>query len=118
MSTRIEEYIRTDGSNPFKAWFNGLDARAAAQIATAVMRLSTGNTSRVKWFSGIGEYRIDWGPGYRVYLATDGEQLILLLGGGTKRHQQADISRAIELYAEYKARKALKRHPPKNSQTP
>lgn len=70
-------------------------------------RLSAGNTSRVKWFGGIGEYRIDWGPGYRVYLAADGEHLILLLGGGSKRHQQVDIERAQALHAEYKARKAL-----------
>ena len=73
----------------------------------AVVRLSMGNVSSVKWFDGIGEYRIDWGPGYRVYLAKDGESLIVLLGGGTKRGQQSDIVRAKALHAEYKARKAL-----------
>ena len=50
-----------------------------------------GNTSAVKWIGVIGEYRIDWGPGYRVYLAKDGEDIVILLGGGTKRRQQADI---------------------------
>jgi putative addiction module killer protein len=65
-----------------------------------------GNTSNVKWFSGIGEYRIDWGPGYRVYLAKDGEALIVLYGGGTKKSQPKDIERALSLHAEYKARKA------------
>ncbi len=110
MNIRVQEYFREDGSNPFRAWFDGLDAQAAAKIAAAVMRLSVGNTSRVKWFGGIGEYRIDWGPGYRVYLASDGEHLILLLGGGTKRHQQVDIERAQALHAEYKARKALLAH--------
>lgn len=109
MNIRVEEYVQEDGSNPFKAWFDGLDAQAAAKVATAVMRLSAGNTSRVKWFGGIGEYRIDWGPGYRVYLAPDGERLILLLGGGTKRHRQADIERAKDMHMEYKARKALVR---------
>ena len=69
------------------------------------MRLATGNTSNVKWFGGIGEYRIDWGPGYRIYLARDGESLIVLFGGGTKRAQQRDIDRAKALFAEYKARK-------------
>lgn len=107
MNIRVEEYVRDDDSNPFRAWFDGLDPQAASKIATAVMRLSAGNTSRVKWFGGIGEYRIDWGPGYRVYLAADGEHLILLLGGGTKKHQQFDIERAQALHAEYKARKAL-----------
>lgn len=50
-----------------------------------------GNTSNVKWFRGIGECRIDWGPGYRIYLAKDGETLVILFGGGTKKGQQADI---------------------------
>jgi hypothetical protein len=48
----------------------------------------------VKWFSGLGEYVIDWGPGYRIYLAKDGEKLIVLFGGGTKRRQQRDIENA------------------------
>ena len=90
-------------------WFDGLDALAAAKVATDVMRLSAGNTSRVKWFGDIGEYRIDWGPGCRVYLAPDGERLILLLGGETKRHQQADNERAKDMHRECKARKALTR---------
>jgi putative addiction module killer protein len=64
-----------------------------------------GNTSSVKWFSGIGEYRIDWGPGYRIYLAKDGDGLIILLGGGTKKSQRADIDRAKAMWAEYKLRK-------------
>ena len=65
-----------------------------------------GNISNVKWFSGIGEYRIDWGPGYRVYLARDGDDLIVLFGGGIKKRQEADITRALALYEEYKGRKA------------
>ena len=40
------------------------------------------------WFDGIGEYVINWGPGYRVYLAKDGDTLIILFGGGTTRGQQ------------------------------
>lgn len=54
----------------------------------------------------VGEYRIDWGPGYRIYLAKDGDKLIILLGGGTKQRQQSDIVRAKVLWVEYKARKA------------
>ena len=67
--------------------------------------MELGNTSNVKWFAGIGEYVIDWGPGYRIYLAKDGESLIVLFGGGTKRRQQADIERAKALHAEYRKRK-------------
>lgn len=65
-----------------------------------------GNTSSVKWMGTIGEYRIDWGPGYRIYLMQDGDALIILLGGGTKKGQQRDIGRAKALAGEYKARKA------------
>ena len=107
MTIRVDEYLRADGSNPYKAWFDGLDARAAAKVTTAKLRLELGNTSNVKWFDGIGEYIIDWGPGYRLYLAKDGDALIVLFGGGTKRGQQRDIDRAKELFAEYKARKKV-----------
>lgn len=102
---RIEEYVRADGTIPFRTWFDRLDHHAAAKVTTAVARLSLGNSSNVKWFSGIGELRIDWGPGYRVYLAKDGELLILLYWGGTKRRQQADIVTAVALHGEYKDRK-------------
>ena len=54
---------------------------------------------------GEREYVIDWGPGYRIYLARDGEALIILFGGGTKRRQQKDIDQAKALHAEYKDRK-------------
>lgn len=110
MSTLIVfEYVREDGSSPYRTWFDSLHAQAAAKVATAVERLELGNTSRVKWIGAIGEYRIDWGPGYRIYLGKDGESPITLLGGGTKQRQQADIERAKAMWAEYKARKAAAR---------
>ena len=105
MAIRVEEYLREDGSNPYARWFNALDARAAAKVTTAKLRMALGNTSNIKWFDGIGEYVIDWGPGYRIYLARDSETLIVLFGGGTKRGQQRDIDQAKALLAEYKARK-------------
>jgi putative addiction module killer protein len=105
MKIKVEEYLRADGSNPYKTWFDSLDAQAAAKVVTAKLRLELGNTSSVKWFAGIGECVIDWGPGYRIYLARDGEALIILFGGGTKRRQQNDIDQAKALHAEYKDRK-------------
>jgi putative addiction module killer protein len=105
MPIRVEEYLREDGSSPYAEWFRTLDARAAAKVATATVRMELGNTSSIKWFGGMGEYVIDWGPGYRIYLAKDGDALIVLFGGGTKRGQQRDIDRAKALLAEYKARK-------------
>jgi len=74
----VVEYIREDESNPYREWFDGLDAQAAAKVATAALRLEMGNTSRVKWIGAIGEYRIDWGPGYWIYMAKDGNALIIL----------------------------------------
>ncbi len=105
MPIRVEEYLREDGSSPYAKWFRSLDAQAAAKVATAKVRMELGSTSGIKWFDGMGEYRIDWGPGYRIYLAKDGDALIVLFGGGTKRGQQRDIDRAKALLAEYKARK-------------
>lgn len=101
----VQEYIREDGSNPYQVWFDGLNAMAAVKVAVARSRLEVGNTSNVKWFDGIGEYRIDWGPGYRIYLVQDGQELIMLLGGGTKKRQQADIDQALLLHQEYQRRK-------------
>ena len=105
MAFKVEEYIREDASNPYKKWFDGLSSQAAAKVTVAKLRMELGNVSNIKWFDGLGEYVVDWGPGYRIYLAKDGETLIVLFGGGTKRGQQRDIDRAKELLAEYKARK-------------
>ena len=105
MLFRVEEYVRADGSVPYRKWFDSLPADAAAKVAAAATRLTMGNTSNVKWFKGIGEYRIDWGPGYRIYLAKAGDSFIVLLGGGTKKSQPRDIERALALHSEYKDRK-------------
>jgi putative addiction module killer protein len=113
LKIKVEEYLRADGSNSCKAWFDDPDIHTAARIVTAKLRLALGNTASVKWFDGIGEYVIDWVPGYRIYLARDGEALVILLGGGSKRGQQKDIDRAKALNAEYKARKKAQSAPVK-----
>lgn len=103
----VDEYVRDDGSSPFRGWFDDLDVQAAAKVATAIVRMELGNLSNVKWIGGgLGEYRIDWGPGYRLYVTKDGDQLIILFVGGTKKRQQADIRQAKALLDEYKGRKA------------
>ena len=101
----VKEYLNEDGSSPYQSWFDSLNAQAAAKVTVAKARLELGNTSSIKWFDSIGEYRIDWGPGYRIYLFQDGKKLIILLGGGTKKGQQSDINKAKELREEYKRRK-------------
>ena len=55
--------------------------------------------------AGVLEYRIDSGPGYRIYFGRDGEKLIVLLGGGTKRRQQGDIETAKRLWRDYRRRR-------------
>jgi hypothetical protein len=102
---RVQEYVREDGSIPYQKWFDSLDAQTAVKITVAISRLALGNTSNIKWFDGIGEYRIDFGAGYRIYLVQDGKELIILFGGGTKKRQQSDINKALELFQEYKKRK-------------
>ena len=105
MSYKVEEYLREDGTSPYEEWFMGLDTVAAAKITIVKLKMEQGNLSNVKWFRGIGEYRLDWGPGYRVYIGKDGDRLIILLGGGTKKWQRKDIARAEVMWKEYKTRK-------------
>ncbi|EAY56154.1 MAG: conserved protein of unknown function [Leptospirillum rubarum] len=106
MPFQVQELLEENGSSPYADWFQSLDPIAAAKISVAKIRMEQGNLSNVKWLRGIGEYRIDWGPGYRIYLAKDGEKVIVLLGGGTKKGQQEDIERSIQLWESYKKRKA------------
>ncbi len=82
----IREYITAQGRSPYAKWFDGLNARAAAKVATALVRMEQGNLSSAKGLgAGVSEYRIDFGPGYRVYFGKDGDTLVILLGGGTKK---------------------------------
>ena len=102
----ISEYIDARGSSPFARWFDRLDGRSAAKITTALARMELGNLSNTRSVgAGVLEYRIDSGPGYRIYLGRDGDALIVLLGGGTKARQQRDIETARNLWREYRRRK-------------
>ena len=102
----IQEYVDKQGRSPFARWFNRLDAQAAAKVVTALVRMESGNLTNCKSAgAGVLECRIDFGPGYRVYFGRDGDDLIILLGGGTKTRQQKDINMAQDLWQEYKRRK-------------
>ena len=101
----IKEYVRED-STPFGNWFNDLDSTAASRVTTALYRLQYGNFSNVRSVgSGVSEYKVDFGPGYRIYFGQDGNTLIILLIGGTKKTQNADIEKAKTFWREHKARK-------------
>jgi putative addiction module killer protein len=84
MSYQVRELILPDGTSPYAAWFTTLDPVAAAKISVATTRMEQGNLSNVEWFRGIGEYKVDWGPGYRIYLAKDGLRIIVLLVAAAK----------------------------------
>ena len=80
---------------------------AAAKVTVALARVEQGNLSNVKGVGeGVLECRIDWGPGYRVYFGRDGDILVILLTGGTKKRQQRDIETAKKLWGDYKARRS------------
>jgi len=102
----VREYLDAAGRSPFAAWFDGLNAPAAAKATIAVTRIGQGNFSSVKGVgAGVFECRIDFGPGYRIYFGKDGDRWVILLGGGTKIRQQRDITNAIALWQDYKQRK-------------
>ncbi len=102
----VREYLDAEGNSPYGRWFDGLNAQAAAKVAIAVTRIARGNLSNTKGVgAGVTECRIDFGPGYRVYFGKDGDRLVILLGGGTKKRQQGDIRKAQALWRDYKGRK-------------
>jgi putative addiction module killer protein len=102
----ISEYIDPDGRSPYAKWFNRLNAPAAAKVVTAIVRMEQGNFSTSKGIGeGVFECRISFGPGYRTYFGKDGDALVILLGGGTKKRQQKDIVTAKLLWKDYKRRR-------------
>ncbi len=106
---RIVEYLH-GGKSLFEKWFNLLDAVSAAKVTTALYRLELGNFTNVKSVGkGVMEYRIDFGPGYRIYFGREGNKLIILLGGGSKRTQSKDIDKAQASWRQYRAAKKIKR---------
>jgi putative addiction module killer protein len=106
MSKRKVVEFLTRGMSPFGKWFARLDAHAAAKVTAALYRMEQGNFSNVKSVGkGVSEYRVDFGPGYRIYFGEEGDELVILLGGGAKKRQDQDIKMAQILWAEYKAEK-------------
>jgi putative addiction module killer protein len=102
----VRHYINNAGKDVFDEWLSELtDPRAQAKIAVRINRLAAGNFGDCKSLGrGLYEFRIDWGPGYRIYYAMIGQRCILLLCGGDKRKQAADIERAVAYFDDYKIR--------------
>lgn len=106
----VREYIDAQGKLPVTKWFRRLNAQAAARITVALSKLEQGNPGDHKSVgAGVQELRIDFGPGYRIYFGNDGEKIVVLLGGGTKKRQQGDIQIAQNRWKDYKRRKKLEK---------
>ena len=102
----LRNFLGVDGRDFFDEWFSELDVQAKAKVTTQLVRLGNGNLSSVKGVGeGVFERKINWGPGYRIYFARDGETLIILLAGGTKKRQPTDIEASHARWREYKVRK-------------
>lgn len=104
---RIRVYRTKDGKQPFSMWLKKLrDQRAQQRIDAWLARVALGNFGDCKAIGdGVLELRIDYGPGYRVYLGRDGEDLVILLSGGDKSKQSKDIATAKDFWTDYKSRK-------------
>lgn len=104
----LTHYLTAGGHDPFQAWLDATKAKdrmAAMRVLTRLNRLEAGNAGDTKAVGdGVMELRIDYGPGYRVYYAKAGQRLVMLLIGGTKKRQQADIEQARAFLADYRKR--------------
>lgn len=100
MEYEIIVYSKENGIEPFTDWVMSLkDKRAQNTVLLRIQRLRQGNFGDCKHFDGIHELRIDYGPGLRIYLATIGKKIFLILGGGDKHTQSKDIKMA-KLYLD------------------
>jgi putative addiction module killer protein len=107
MAIEIRRYRTASGNEPFTEWLGALaDRQAVARVLVRLERLELGNLGDARYVrEGVSELRIDWGPGYRVYFGREGDSLVVLLCGGDKRKQAADVERAVKLWHEYENRR-------------
>lgn len=103
---QVVEYQDENGRHPFSEWFESLNTPAALKVRTAIARMENGNFSNVKPVGeSVSECKVHFGPGYRIYFGKVGDELIVLLGGGTKKQQGRDIEAAKRRWRSYKVRK-------------
>lgn len=102
---KLDYYKASNGKAPYTTWFNGLrDPRAKAIILLRLDRVKEGNYGDCDPVGeGVIELRIDYGPGYRIYCLPQGEALVILLCGGTKKGQQKDIQKAKDYAKKYRS---------------
>lgn len=103
---QVLEYVDAAGQSPYAKWFDRLNSTAAAKVTIALYRLRHGNFSNVKGVgTGVFEYKIDFGPGYRIYFGQEGDRIIILLGGSDKKRQAVAITNAQTAWELYRRRK-------------
>lgn len=102
----LRRYVTTDGREPYTLWLEGLrDKLTKARIVNGVTKMEKGNFGISEGVGqGVIELKLTFGPGYRVYYALEDDQVLLLLAGGSKSKQQADIDKAIEYLKDYRSR--------------
>lgn len=103
----LEYYVTADGKVPFKEWLEALkDVAARAKIRIRLDRTRLGNLGDSRSVGGgVHELKVDYGPGYRLYFAREGQRVILLLMGGDKSSQAKDVARAKLFWEDWKRRK-------------
>ena len=94
----------SDGKEPFTLWLESLrDAEARQRVLARINVVRRGLLGSARSVGdGVNEFKIDYGPGYRLYFGRKGDLLVVLIGGGDKSSQKADITRAKNLWQEYK----------------
>jgi len=98
----IRVYTQQDGQSPFEKWVDNIDRQARKRVDIALLRLGEGNTGSLKSVGdGVHEIRLTFGAGFRVYLGREGNELVILLHGGTKKRQSDDIAKAKALWRDY-----------------
>lgn len=102
----IRRYKTDNGTEPATEWLGSLkDKQARARIEVRLARLTAGNFGDCKPLrDSVWELKVDWGSGYRVYYGQIGKTIVLLLCGGDKRTQDADIERAVDYFKDFKRR--------------
>jgi putative addiction module killer protein len=101
---QIDVYETSKGKLPYSEWENSLSAKDRAIITTRLVRIRQGNLGDckpIKGTPGVYEFRIDFGPGYRIYYGMKGKKIILLLCGGDKGTQNKDILKAKTFWEDY-----------------
>ena len=103
----IRHYLTASGKDPYQHWLDDLkDLKGRVVIQRRIDRIADGNFGDHKFCQqGVWELRIDFGPGYRVYYAQEGESVVILLCGGSKRDQSSDIKEAVRNWLDYQRRK-------------